>query len=149
MQLVALHNDPNGGEYQSGRNATHLYQQSPYGIIETMTTNSNGSGKTRLEDQVAYDPNHLLDSLIEKLGLKNDAALSRALEVAPPVISKIRHRRLPVGASLLIRMHEVSDLSIRDLRVLMGDRREKFRISDKQFKPKEDVASASGSAAQH
>ncbi len=90
----------------------------------------------RLADQVAYDPNNLLDSLIEKLHLKNDAALSRALEVAPPVISKIRHRRLPVGASLLIRMHEVSDLSIRELRILMGDRREKFRISDKQFKPK-------------
>lgn len=92
----------------------------------------------RLADQLAYDPNNLLDSLIDKLNLKNDAALSRALEVAPPVISKIRHRRLPVGASLLIRMHEVSDLSIRDLRILMGDRRDKFRISDKQFKPKED-----------
>lgn len=84
-----------------------------------------------------YDPNNLLDSLIEKLGLKNDAALSRALEVAPPVISKIRHRRLPVGASLLIRMHEVSDLSIKELRLLMGDRREKFRISPEQFKPKQ------------
>jgi len=93
---------------------------------------------TRLADLAAYDPNHLLDSLIEKLHLKNDAALSRALEVAPPVISKIRHRRLPVGASLLIRMHEVSDLSIKDLRELMGDRRDKFRISDKQFKPRED-----------
>ena len=99
--------------------------------MDTQTTSN------RLADQVNYDPNHLLDSLIEKLHLKNDAALSRALEVAPPVISKIRHRRLPVGASLLIRMHEVSDLSIRDLRILMGDRRDKFRISDKQFKPKE------------
>jgi hypothetical protein len=88
-------------------------------------------------DQLKYDPNRLLDTLIEKLHLKNDAALSRALEVAPPVISKIRHNRLPVGASLLIRMHEVSDMSIRDLRYLMGDRRTKFRISDKQFKPKE------------
>jgi hypothetical protein len=97
---------------------------------------------TRLADQVAYDPNNLLDSLIEKLNLKNDAALSRALEVAPPVISKIRHRRLPVGASLLIRMHEVSDLSIRELRILMGDRREKFRISDKQFKPKTNTSSS-------
>jgi hypothetical protein len=86
--------------------------------------------------EIQYDPDRLLDALIEKLHLKNDAALSRALEVAPPVISKIRHRRLPVGASLLIRMHEVSELSIRDLRVLMGDRREKYRISDKQFKPK-------------
>ena len=92
-------------------------------------------------NQVAYDPNNLLDSLIEKLNLKNDAALSRALEVAPPVISKIRHRRLPVGASLLIRMHEVSDLTIRELRVLMGDRRDKFRISDKQFKPKKNHGS--------
>ncbi len=84
-----------------------------------------------------YDPDHLLATLIERLNLKNDAALSRALEVSPPVISKIRHRRLPVTASLLIRMHEVSALSIKELRLLMGDRRQKFRISDKHFKPKE------------
>lgn len=89
------------------------------------------------DEQINYDPNKLLDTLIENLKLKNDAALSRALDVAPPVISKVRHRRLPVGASLLIRMHEVSELSIRDLRELMGDRRAKFRISPEQFKPKE------------
>jgi plasmid maintenance system antidote protein VapI len=83
-----------------------------------------------------YNPDNLLASIIGKLNLKNDAALSRALEVAPPVISKIRHRRLPVGASLLIRLHEVTDLSIKELRELMGDRRDKYRISDKQFKPK-------------
>ena len=59
--------------------------------------------------------NDLLDTLLAK-GPKNDAALARALEVAPPVISKIRHGRLPVGASLLIRMHEVFDVSIRELK---------------------------------
>src|SRR5919199_560293 len=101
-----------------------------------MTTQVDNPNSNRLADQVAYDPNNLLDSLLEKLHLKNDAALSRALEVAPPVISKIRHRKLPVGASLLIRMHEVSDLSIRELRALMGDRREKFRMSPEHFKPK-------------
>jgi hypothetical protein len=90
----------------------------------------------RPEESVQYNPDNLLASLISRLNLKNDAALSRALEVAPPVISKIRHRRLPVGASLLIRMHEVTDLSIQELRELMGDRRGKFRISDKQFKPR-------------
>ncbi|MFZ6673793.1 hypothetical protein ACO0K3_07520 [Undibacterium sp. Rencai35W] len=89
-----------------------------------------------ISDNINYDPNNLLDIIIKQLHLKNDAALSRALEVAPPVISKIRHRRLPVGASLLIRMHEISDLSIKELRGLMGDRRDKFRISDVQFKPK-------------
>jgi hypothetical protein len=107
-----------------------------------MTTQSSNDVTAEMDadDLLNYNPNRLLDTLIENLRLKNDAALSRALEVAPPVISKIRHHRLPVGASLLIRMHEVSDLSIRDLRYLMGDRRTKFRISDKQFKPKEGVA---------
>ena len=60
--------------------------------------------------------NDLLDMLLDKPGMKNDAALARALEVAPPVISKIRHGRLPVGASLLIRMHEVFDVSISELK---------------------------------
>jgi hypothetical protein len=89
-----------------------------------------------LASQETYNPNHLLDTLREKMKLKNDAALSRALEVAPPVISKIRHRTLPVGASLLIRMHEVTQMSIRELRDLMGDRRTKYRLSDAQGKPK-------------
>lgn len=98
------------------------------------------TSRPKLSDESSYDPNNLLDSLIQKLNLKNDAALSRALEVAAPVISKIRHRRLPVGASMLIRMHEISDISITDLRNLMGDRREKFRISPEQFRPKETVS---------
>lgn len=83
-----------------------------------------------------YDPNGLIDGLIAKLRLKNDAALCRALDIAPPVISKIRHRTLPVGASMLIRLHDFTGMSIRDLRLLMGDRRAKYRISDSTGKPK-------------
>lgn len=83
-----------------------------------------------------YNPNHLLDILLGKMQLKNDAALARMLEVAPPIISKVRHHRLPIGASLLIRMHEVTGLTIRDLRDLMGDRRDKYRLSDAQGRPK-------------
>jgi plasmid maintenance system antidote protein VapI len=73
------------------------------------------------------NPGLLLDILIGKLGLKNDAHLARVLEVAPPVLSKIRHNRLAVGATILIAMHEVTGMSIADLRGLMGDRRAKFR----------------------
>lgn len=101
-----------------------------------MTPSTKKSNKAPKDFPTEYDPNHLLDVLIERLGIKNDAALSRVLEVAPPVISKIRHRRLPVGASLLIRMHEESDISIKELRQLMGDRRAKFRISNKPYKPR-------------
>ena len=64
-----------------------------------------------LSSQETYNPNHLLDTLREKMKLKNDAAL-------------------------LIRMHEVTQMSIRDLRDLMGDRRTKYRLSDAQGKPK-------------
>lgn len=92
-------------------------------------TNSQTTGTA------VYDPNRLFDALIDKMQLKNDAQLCRVLNVAPPLISKIRHRRLPVGGSLLIRMHEVSGLSIAELRQLMGDRRQKYRISAAQFKP--------------
>jgi hypothetical protein len=70
--------------------------------------------------EATYDPNKVLDAIMERLNLKNDAALSRALEVAPPVISKIRHRTLPIGATILLRMHEVSEFSIRELKSLMG-----------------------------
>ncbi|WP_211441418.1 hypothetical protein [Collimonas humicola] len=92
--------------------------------------------RNKLNEQATYDPNHLLDSLIEKLHLKNDAALARELEVAPPVVSKIRHHRLPVGASLLVRMEEISDLPIKELRALMGDHRAKFRMGDYHPKSK-------------
>jgi len=77
------------------------------------------------------NPNALLDHLVKHLKLKNDAALSRLLEVQPPVVSKLRHGRLPVGPTMLIKMHEVSDIEIRELRRLMGDRRKHFRMPEK------------------
>ncbi|MYM92352.1 hypothetical protein [Duganella vulcania] len=79
---------------------------------------------------LSYDPNRFVDLLLEKMSLKNDAALCRVLEVAPPIVSKVRHRRLPVGAALLIRIHEESDIPLRDLRLMLGDRRSKQRLSN-------------------
>ncbi|MFP5390907.1 MAG: hypothetical protein ACLGI6_05085 [Gammaproteobacteria bacterium] len=80
---------------------------------------------TESTHEVIYNPNRLLDAIMEKLELKNDAALSRALEVAPPVISKIRHYTLPIGATILIRMHEVSGLSIREMREILATKDER------------------------
>lgn len=57
-----------------------------------------------------------LDSLIEQLGLKNDAALSRELGVAPPVISKMRHGRLPLGPSMILYLHETYGMVVSDIR---------------------------------
>lgn len=71
------------------------------------------------EEQVKRN-NEFLDLLIKTMTLKNDAALSRVLEVAPPVISKIRHGTRTVGATLLIGAHEESGLSIREMKAVLG-----------------------------
>lgn len=65
-------------------------------------------------------PHALLDALIERLTLKNDAALSRLLKVEAPTISKIRNGRMGVGPSMLLRMHEVSQVSVGELRAWMA-----------------------------
>lgn len=89
-----------------------------------------------MEWQDGYQPNRLLDTLIKEMHLKNDAALCRTLQIGPPLISKIRHGRLPVSASILIRMHETTGRSIRELRLVLGDRRAKYRFGDIMGKPK-------------
>lgn len=94
-----------------------------------MTTNRESNMKSNKENS-----NRLLDAVMTKLNLRNDAALSRTLEVAPPVISKIRHGHLPVGASMLIRMHEETGYSIRELRDLLGHGSEKFRATPDRYR---------------
>lgn len=67
-----------------------------------------------------YDPDNLLDSLIGRFQLKNDARLSRFLGLEAPVISKLRHRRVPVGPGTLLRIHDKTGIAVNELRQLMG-----------------------------
>ena len=94
-----------------------------------------------------YDPNAMLDTILVKLQLRNDAALSRLLEIQAPVISKIRHHRMPVSGALLVRIHEATGLSVRTLQDLMGDRRSKFRLAWAQGRAGAPTAEPSGAAS--
>lgn len=64
--------------------------------------------------------NKLIDALITRLKLKNDAALSRLFAVAPPVISKLRHGTLPVGDSFILKSHEIGGMAVADVRRLLA-----------------------------
>lgn len=64
-------------------------------------------------------PHLLLDTLLERLQLKNDAALSRELGLAPPRISKVRRRHIAANAELVLRIHETFDIPIAELRALV------------------------------
>lgn len=60
--------------------------------------------------------NALLDLASEMLKAKNDAQLSRALDGNAPSISKIRHGRLPVGASMVVKIHEMTGMAVADIK---------------------------------
>jgi plasmid maintenance system antidote protein VapI len=70
-------------------------------------------------DPNTQNPNLLLDKLLEVLDCKNDAAMCRVMEIAPPVISKMRHGHNAVTAAFLIKAHDATGLSINDLRALL------------------------------
>ena len=85
---------------------------------------------TAIVYRAGYTPNHLLDTLMVKLHLKSDAALARALCVPASTISKVRHRQMAINSSLLLAAHEVTEMSIRELRTLMGDTETKYWLGD-------------------
>lgn len=73
-----------------------------------------------LAAQAQPGANAFLDFMIGKLRLKNDAALARAFQVAPPVISKIRHGKLPFGDSMILKAHEKFNFAVADIRAWLA-----------------------------
>ena len=72
------------------------------------------------DETLPFDPSRLLNHVKDRMNLKNDAALARELDVAPPVISKIRHNRLSVGPALKIRILEKMEISVHEINFLIG-----------------------------
>ncbi len=70
----------------------------------------------------AANLNHgpMLDALMVSLKVTTDAALSRKLMVPPPVISKLRNNKIGVSAGLLVRIHDVTGMSINKVRTMLG-----------------------------
>lgn len=86
-------------------------------------TRTKQSQKEVRDEANAIDPdkvNDLLDRLIEKFHFKNDAALARALEFGPPVISKLRHGILPVRAGFVLRAHEKTGITTKEIREILN-----------------------------
>lgn len=67
-----------------------------------------------------YNANGLLNAVISRHHLKNDAALARMLGVAPPVISKLRGHNMPVGPTMILKLHEICGFQVADIRTFIG-----------------------------
>lgn len=66
----------------------------------------------------SHTPHALIDAVLTRQKLANDAALAIALAVAPPVLSKVRHGKLAVGPSLILRLHETFGMPVKEIRAL-------------------------------
>ena len=81
-------------------------------------------------DYGSYDPNLLIDSVLDRMGLADDQALAAAMRIPASVIADVRDMRILVDAPLLLQLHELTGVSVLGLRNIMGDRRGKLRYSD-------------------
>lgn len=61
----------------------------------------------------------LLDHLIANHDVKNDADISRKLEVSPPVISRLRNGKCNVSSDIILRIHEVFNIPVKQIRELL------------------------------
>jgi len=62
----------------------------------------------------------LVDHLLSSQQLKNDAALSRALDVVPAIISKVRSGRMNVSSTIILNIHETFDIPVKTIRSLIA-----------------------------
>ncbi|MFT5532135.1 MAG: hypothetical protein ACI8WM_002560 [Burkholderiaceae bacterium] len=76
-----------------------------------------------------YDADNLLIALKQRLHLHSDTELSRVLHLSVALIVEIRGGSRPVAGAILILMREASQLSLVELRALMGDRRRSCRMA--------------------
>ncbi|ELX08815.1 hypothetical protein Jab_2c08740 [Janthinobacterium sp. HH01] len=73
-------------------------------------------------------PHCLLDHVLLRQRLKNDAELSRRLLLAPSSISKIRRGRCGVSAEVMLRVHEAFDIPIAELKQLEAAHQAALRL---------------------
>jgi hypothetical protein len=76
----------------------------------------------------SYDPGRLLVYLKQILQVKSDIALSKTLRVSHQLLVAIREQKLAITGAVLILMQEVSQVSIAELRRILGDRRRTCRM---------------------
>lgn len=78
-----------------------------------------------------YDPELLLNSLMERMHLTEDSELAKRLRMDRRLLDQIRERRLQISGSMLMQMQEASGITIAELRRILGDRRSTSRMARK------------------
>ncbi|WP_136420307.1 hypothetical protein [Herbaspirillum sp. ST 5-3] len=67
----------------------------------------------------SYSPNRLINKVQEMMRIQSDLQLAIAISVDRTTIAKIRKKKVPVGASMLLRLHDLTGLPAKELQKWM------------------------------
>lgn len=70
-----------------------------------------------------YLPEALFKRLCIRLGVRTYSALGAAIGLSPSVVSKVRNRKVAISSEILLKIHDATDIPLRELRRWMGDTR--------------------------
>ena len=97
--------------------------------MNSLSGPGKSTGSSAAED---YDPELLLNLLMDRMHLTEDTQLAQRLRMDKRLLDKIRERRLQISGSMLIQMQEETGITIAELRRLLGDRRSTSRMACKR-----------------
>ncbi len=70
-----------------------------------------------------YLPEALFKRLCIRLGVRTYSGLGAAIGLSPSVVSKVRNRKVAISSEILLKIHDATDIPLRELRRWMGDTR--------------------------
>jgi plasmid maintenance system antidote protein VapI len=60
--------------------------------------------------------NALIDYLLERFTLGTDAELARLMKLQPPTISKMRHGKMSLTPSFILKVHDTFDIPVKEIK---------------------------------
>ena len=60
--------------------------------------------------------NALIDYLLERFTLGTDAELARMMKLQPPTISKMRHGKMSLTPSFILKVHDTFDIPVKEIK---------------------------------
>jgi transcriptional regulator with XRE-family HTH domain len=73
-----------------------------------------------------YSPIYFFDELKKRLNILTDASVCKTFNISPSTISKIQHGHSAVSPEILLKIHEMTNIPIFELREMMQDKRRYF-----------------------
>jgi plasmid maintenance system antidote protein VapI len=60
--------------------------------------------------------NALIDYLLERFTLGTDSELARLMKLQPPTISKMRHGKMSLTPSFILKVHDTFDIPVKEIK---------------------------------